>query len=80
MERLRLHRKVWLAWNSWVAVQIQMPVTLALGIRVELARPMVDIYIGPLTVAIGRHPCLTDERVRRADSCRGFTFSDQEIL
>lgn len=71
---------MWLAWTSWFAIQVQMPITLALGLRLELRRPMIDLYIGPVTIAIGRHPCLTDERVRRADSCRGFAFKDQEIL
>lgn len=77
---MRLHRKVWVWWGQWWAVQIQLPVTVALGIRVEWLRPMIDLYVGPVTIAIGRHPILTDQRVRHADSCRGFLFSDSELL
>jgi hypothetical protein len=76
----RLHRKVWLAWGRGWAFQVQLPVTLALGIRLELSRPMLDLYVGPATLALGRHPLLTDESVRTADSCRGFVFSQREIL
>jgi hypothetical protein len=80
VETKRLHRKIWLAWGRWWAFQIQMPVTLSLGVRVELARPMVDLYVGPATLALGRHPLVTDESVRTADSCRGFVFSEKEVL
>lgn len=80
MPSRRLHPKIWLAWGRWWAFQIQMPVTLALGVRVELARPMLDVYVGPGTLALGRHPLLTSEFVRHADSCRGFVFSEEEIL
>ena len=80
MKRKRLHSKIWLAWGRWWAFQIQMPVTFALGIRLELRRPMMDLYVGPATLALGRHPLLTDERVRHADSCRGFVFREEEVL
>lgn len=69
-----------LAWGKWWAAQLYLWPQLSLGLRVEPSRPMVDLYLGPLTLSLGRHPVLTDERTRRADSCRGFLFSDEEHL
>lgn len=81
MRYRRHHRKVMLAWGAWWAVQLYLFPQLSLGLRLELKRPMLDVYLGPLTIAFGRHPILTDERVRYADSCRGFLFNDQiEVL
>jgi hypothetical protein len=75
-----VHRKVWLWWGKWWAVQVQLPVTLAVGMRVELRRPLFDLYVGSVTVSVGRHAVITDESVRHADSCRGFLFADSEVL
>jgi hypothetical protein len=75
----RVHAKVWVAWGRWWAVQVQMQPTISLGIRFEL-RPLLDIYLGPLTIALGRHPLITNESARHADSCRGFFFSPEEVL
>lgn len=76
----RIHRKVWLYWGRWWAVQVQWQPTISVGVRVEYDRPLLDLYFGPLTVAVGNHPVLTRESSRTADSCRGFLFADQEIL
>jgi hypothetical protein len=80
MNTKRIHRKVWLAWGRWWAFQLQLQPTISLGIRLELARPMLDLYIGPMTFALGRHPILTDESKRHMDSSRGFIFSMDEVL
>lgn len=77
---MRVHRKVWLWWGKWWAVQVQLPVTLSLGVRLEFSRPMLDFYVASLTLSIGRHPAITDESVRHSDSCRGFLFTDDEVL
>ncbi len=77
---MRLNRKVWVWWGRYWAVQVQLPTTLALGVRIEPSRPMLDLYLFSLTVSLGHHPILTDESVRHADSCRGFLFSDSEVL
>ena len=61
-------------------MQVYLWPQLSLGVRFEPSRPMLDVYLGPVTVAVGRHPVLTDDRTRQADSCRGFLFSDQEHL
>lgn len=74
----RTHRKVWLAWGRWWAVQILLFPTVSLGVRLELDRPLLDVYVGPLTVAVGRRPLITPEVSRHGDSCRGFCF--EEVL
>jgi len=74
---MRLHKKVWLWWGRWWAVQFTNEwFEIAPGIRVNFKRPMVDIYTGPLTIAFGRHAVYTDPRTRTWDSCRGMIFPD----
>ena len=68
----RLHRKVLLAWNSWAAAQVVFMLELSLGIAFHWRRPMLDIYLGPLTIAIGRTAVLTDMHERLRGRCRGF--------
>lgn len=75
----RIHRKVWLAWGRWWAVQVYLFPQFSLGVRFE-TRPLLDIYVGPVTLALGRHPLVTDQYARFADSCRGFVFDEGEAL
>jgi len=74
---MRIHKKVWIWWSKWWAIQYahfwnEFPV----GIRPNWQRPMLDLYIGPLTVSIGKHAVYTDPRTRHWDSCRGLLFHD----
>lgn len=74
---MRVHRKVWLWWGKWWALQFanqweEFPV----GLRPHWRRPMLDIYFGPLTLALGRHAVYTDPRTREWDSCRGMLMGD----
>lgn len=78
--RLRLHRKVWLGWCPWAAVQVVMMPEYSLGVRVEPCRPLVDLFLGPVTIAFGRHPVLTDPRTSQRHSCRGFLLWDQVVF
>ncbi len=81
MRVFRPHSKIWLAWNDWLAFQfVRMP-ELALGVRYVWERGYLDLYLGPLTIAIGRHPVLTDPRTAQWDSCRGLLLvgSEDEI-
>jgi hypothetical protein len=72
-----MHRKVWLAWGRWWAVQVVFPVPeLALGIHIEPRRPLLDVYLPWLTLAIGKHPLLTDPRTKHRHSCRGFVMAE----
>ena len=71
----RLHRKVWIWVGRWWAAQlIWIPWEFGLGVWIELRRPLVDLHLLWFTVAIGRHPALTDERWKRRHSGRGFFY------
>jgi hypothetical protein len=52
-------------WDEW-----------SLGLRLNVRRPLLDLYFGGLTVAFGKHAVYTDPRTRHWDSCRGFLFAD----
>ena len=83
MRFLRLHRKVFLAWNSWIAIQIVFRVEISLGIAVHWDRPMIDFYLGPLTIAIGKNSVLTGQHERLRGRCRGFIIQgspDEALL
>lgn len=74
---MRLHKKVWLWWGKWWAVQFTaMSDEWSAGVRVNVRRPLLDLYFGPLTIAFGRHAVYTDPRTRTWDSCRGMLFQD----
>jgi hypothetical protein len=76
---MRLHRKVWLWWGRWWAVQFDrsgLSHEFPVGLRPDWGRPMVDFYVGPFTIAFGRHAVYTDPRTRHWDSCRGMLFPD----
>jgi hypothetical protein len=79
----RLHRKVFIAWNSWAAVQVVFRVEIALGVAVHWDRPMIDFYLGPVTIALGRTPVLTNQHERLRGRCRGFIIAgspDEALL
>lgn len=70
---MRLHRKVWLWWGRWWAVQfIWLPWEFGLGIWMEPKRPLIDIHLLWFTVAFGRHAALTDPWQNHVHSGRGF--------
>ncbi len=72
MRHFRLHRHIWLAWGRWWAIQWAPAEWLQLGFHAEPKRPLLDLFLGPLTVALGRHPVLTDPRYKHRHSGRGF--------
>lgn len=82
MRFFRPHWKVFLVWwtglggYGW-AVQLVLMPELALGIRFEYARPLLDLYVGPLTIAIGKHPVQTHASGKWRNICRGFIVDDQ---
>lgn len=74
---MRVHRKVWLWWGRWWAVQFTRQWDeYSCGVRLNVRRPLLDFYLGPLTLAFGRHAVYTDPRTRTWDSCRGMLFLD----
>lgn len=77
MTALWIHKKVYLAWSKWIAFQFARQWDeMSLGVRVNWRRPLIDIYCGPMTLAIGRHAVYTDPRTRTWDGCRGFIMPD----
>ena len=80
MAHLRLHRKVFIWYGRWWAIQfVRMWDEFGFGIRPIFRRKLLDIYLGPITIAFGKHPVLTDPRTRQRDCCRGFVFEDDEV-
>ncbi len=71
-----MHKKVWLWWGRWWAAQLIWLPELSLGIRVEPRRPLVDLFLGPLTLALGDHPVLSDPRTQHRHMGRGFLYWD----
>lgn len=79
MQWYRQHRKVWLAWGRWWAIQVIWLPEFSFGIRVEPRRPLVDVFLGVATIAVGRHPVLTDPRTMHRHSGRGLLYPDDPI-
>ncbi len=77
MRHARTHGKVWLWWSPWWAVQLMAMPELALGVRLEWRRPLLDIYVGPLSIALGRNPIRTPSEQKQRNSCRGFVIAGQ---
>lgn len=75
---MRCHKKVWVWWGNWWAVQlVWIWWEAGLGIWVELRRPLIDLHLLWFTISIGKHPALTDERWKRRHSGRGFFYRGQ---
>lgn len=76
----RPHRKVMIWWGKrWAIQYLDLPNT-SIGFRIQWDRPLVDLYFNRVTFAVGELPYITDEVARQSDSCRGFFFSEEEIL
>lgn len=73
----RTRRKVWLWWGRWWAVQYVAMLELSFGVAFHWRRPMLDLYLGPLTVAVGRTAVLTDQHDRLRGRCRGFIIAGE---
>lgn len=69
---MRMHRKVWLWWGSWWALQLYMNRYLSLGIHLDWGRPVLDLHLGWLIASIGAHPVQTEPEDAQRHSCRGF--------
>jgi hypothetical protein len=77
---MRLHRKIWLWWNNWIAVQFYWHASLSLGVHVDFTRPYVDFHFMWATLSIGRNPVMTNLKDRYRGACRGFLFQDGPVL
>jgi len=77
---VRIHRKIWLWWGDWWAVQLYAARYVSLGVHIDFAMPYFDIHFLWLIVSVGRNPVITNERDRLRGSCRGFMFPDNPVL
>jgi hypothetical protein len=75
----RFHRKVWFWWNDWLAIQVVWMPEFSFGVRIEPKRPLVDVFLGVATVAVGRHPLLSDPRFQHRHSDRGFLYDHARL-
>lgn len=80
MRTFRLHRKVWLAWGRWWAVQVVWMPEFSFGVRLEPRRPLLDLFLGVATIALGNHPVRSDSRERYRHAFRGFLSESEAIL
>lgn len=77
---MRLHKKVWLWWGKRWAIQFTaMWDEWSLGIRLNVRRPLLDLYFGGLTIAFGKHAVYTDPRTAQWDSCRGMLIEADPV-
>jgi len=80
MSRLRRYRDVWLWWGKGWAVQFWPGPYLSLGLHVHAGRPLLDLHLGWLIIALGPDAHITSQADRHRHSCRGFLFSDSPHL
>jgi hypothetical protein len=69
---MRIHKKVYIWWGSWWAIQFVNQFEWSFGFRIEWRRPLLDIFFGPFTFAIGKHPALTHPIENTRHGGRGF--------
>lgn len=50
------------------------------GLRIEPRRPLLDLFLGPVTLAFGNHPVITDPRANRHHGGRGFVCATEEDM
>lgn len=78
--RKRLHKKVWLAWGKYWAVQVYRGPYFSLGLHIDFRKPYMDVHFWWVIASVGREPVMTAERDRHRTSCRGFLFKDDPVL
>lgn len=44
------------------------------GLHIEPLRPLVDIYLPFVTISVGNHPVLSDEKYKSLHCGRGFVY------
>ena len=76
---MRMHKKVWLWWGRWWAVQIQRGQYVSLGIHVDCGKPYLDLHFGWCIASIGNNPVMTYLRDKHRGSSRGM-FTETPIL
>jgi hypothetical protein len=61
-------------------VQLYAGPYASLGVHVDLGRPLLDLHLGWLIVALGPAAHITGQLDRHRHTCRGFLFSDSPWL
>jgi hypothetical protein len=69
---MRYHRKIWLWWGPWWAVQLYVNHYVSLGVHLDWRKPLLDLHLGWLTIAFGDSPVMTPPEDAQRRSCRGF--------
>jgi hypothetical protein len=76
---MRLHRKVWVWYGAWWAVQLYVNRYVSLGVHLDWRRPVLDLHLGWFIVAVGVLPALTPAAEAQRHTCRGFLI-DRPVL
>jgi hypothetical protein len=77
---MRLHKKVWMWYGRWWAVQLQRGGYFSLGVHVDWSKPYVDLHLWNVIVSVGNNPVMTYWRDKYRGSCRGFYTEDIPVL
>lgn len=80
MRRYRPFRGVWIAWGRWWAVQFTAGAYFSLGVHIDPRRPILDLHLGWLIVALGRSAHITELQDRHRHTSRGFCRSDDGAI
>lgn len=80
MRFLHRYRDVWLWWGTGFAVQFWPGPYLSLGFHFDPRRPLLDLHLGWLIVALGPEAHITGQADRHRQSCRGFLWADSPHL
>jgi hypothetical protein len=69
---MRLHRKVWLWYGRWWAVQLYLNSYVSLGLHVDFRKPYLDIHALWFIVSVGNNPVFGWPEDQQRGSCRGM--------
>ena len=61
-------------------MQFQPGPYISVGLHIDVRRPVLDLHLGWLIVAVGPEAAITGQADRHRHSCRGFLFADSPHL
>lgn len=86
----RLFHDTWVAWGRGWAIQFNPGMHISVGVHFDMKRmlgdnptekrPLLDLHLGWVTVALGPDAHITGQDERQRHSCRGFMFADNPHL
>jgi len=77
---MRTHRKTWIWFGRWWAIQLHLAPCLSFGVHLDLRRSYVDLYVACFSFTVGDNPVLTDAAEWKLNRCRGFITQDRPVL